>query len=153
MAARLLHMRSFVFVSSTPARHRSLVDIAMPLRRRRQAHPSVHVDSPSRLRFPRMAQPPVQGTPDGMAVLAARCQALADGFAVSPPAGVASNWQASAAAVNRANDRAGQAITASATRMRATGADLTTAHTAYAANESDAVHRFSQLPPRGPVLA
>lgn len=100
-----------------------------------------------------MTQPPLQVTPAGVAVLAARCQELADGFAMTSPAGVASDWQASASAVNRANKRAGQATKASAARMRATGAKLTATNTDYGAHESDAAHRFSQLPPRGPVLA
>jgi hypothetical protein len=96
---------------------------------------------------------PLQVSPDGLAALAARCQELAAGFAVAPPAEVASNWQYSAAAVNRANRRAGKAITGSAVRMQATATKLTAAAAGYEAHETDAIHRFSQLPPRGPVLA
>ncbi|WP_131808926.1 hypothetical protein [Mycolicibacter sinensis] len=100
-----------------------------------------------------MTEAPSQVSPERLAASASRCQALAAGFAVAPPAGVASNWQSSAAAVNRADRRAGKAITGSAARMRATATKLTAAAAGYEAHETEAVHRFSQLPPRGPVLA
>lgn len=95
----------------------------------------------------------MQASPDGLATLAARCQEVADGFVMQPPAGVASNWQVSARAVNTSTGRASRAAAASAERMRATGTKLTAAADRYEANEDDAAQRFSQLSPRGPVLA
>ncbi|BBX21015.1 hypothetical protein MTER_04260 [Mycolicibacter terrae] len=99
-----------------------------------------------------MTEAPLQANPAGLVAVAARCQALAAGFALAPPAGVASNWQASARAVNTSTGRASRAAAASAERMRATGTKLTAAADRYEANEADAAQRFSQLSPRGPVL-
>lgn len=100
-----------------------------------------------------MTPVPLQVSPDGVAVLAARCQVLADGFAVTPPVGVTSNWQSSAGAVDKSAGRASKTVAVSAARLRATGANLTAAAAGYESHETDAVRRFSELPQRGPVLA